>query len=210
MKAILFDLDGVIVATEPYHFQAWRTALRREGIPFDQDIYENLRGLSRKDTLEKILLLKGRKRGEKEKQEILEEKNRLYVSSLSSLSEKDILPGFRSFLSLAKEKKRKCAVASSSKNARAVLKKLGLLSDFDAITDGNEIAKAKPDPEVFLLAAEKLGVSDKDCRVIEDGKAGIEAAKKAGRRAVGIKEGAKSPLADYRFSSFDERRTLLK
>ena len=92
MKAILFDLDGVIVATEPYHFQAWRTALRREGIPFDQDIYENLRGLSRKDTLEKILLLKGRKRGKKEKQEILEEKNRLYVSSLSSLSENRIVP----------------------------------------------------------------------------------------------------------------------
>lgn len=204
IKTVIFDLDGVIVSTDDYHYQAWKMLANREGIPFDRERNNLLRGVSRRASLE-IILEKGKKSyTEEEKEGMMKAKNDCYVSLLKNITPKDILPGFLDFLSFLKKKGIKTAIGSSSKNTKTILSYLRLLDSFTAIADGTEISHSKPNPEVFLLAAKKTGTAPEDCAVIEDAVAGIEAAKAGNMTAVAIKDAKKSPIADIRADSFVE------
>lgn len=204
VKGVIFDLDGVICSTDEFHYKAWKRICDERSIPFDRKVNNLLRGVSRKDSLEIILKEAGMNFSDEEKDRMLKEKNDIYVSELSSLSSDDIAPGFMDFLSLLKKKGIKTAVGSSSKNTKRILTHLGLINSFDAIADGTEITRSKPDPEVFLLAAQKIHTDPKDCAVIEDAEAGIKAAKAGGMLGIAIKDAKKSPLADIRADSFKE------
>lgn len=209
-KAIIFDLDGVIVSTDNYHYQAWKSIAEKEGISFDRERNNLLRGVSRRESLEIILELSTKQYSEEEKEALMKEKNEIYVSLLNNLTPKDILPGFLDFLSLLKQKGIKTAIGSSSKNTKKILTNIHLIDAFDAIADGNEITHSKPDPEVFLLACKKLNLQPKNCAVIEDAVAGIKAAKSAEMIAIAIKDAKKSPFADIKVDSFSEIIPLLK
>jgi beta-phosphoglucomutase len=186
ISAVIFDLDGVIVSTDEYHYQAWKQISYQEGIFFDRNINERLRGVSRMESLEIILSHSGKNYSEREKEVLAQQKNDVYCELLNKLSPNDILPGVINLLLSLKAKHIKIAIGSSSKNTPFILKQIGLTANFDAIADGNGIKNSKPDPEVFLLAAEKLGVRPEECVVIEDAQAGIDAAIAAGMIAVGV------------------------
>ncbi|NYE06552.1 beta-phosphoglucomutase [Bacillus niacini] len=184
--AVIFDLDGVIVSTDEFHYQAWKQISNQEKIYFDREINERLRGVSRMESLEIILSHSDKKYSEKDKQLLAQRKNEVYCDLLNKLSPNDILPGVINLLMNLKAKDIKIAIGSSSKNTPFILEQIGLSSSFDAIADGNSIMNSKPDPEVFLLAAGKLGVAPEECAVIEDAQAGIDAAIAAGMKAVGV------------------------
>lgn len=186
ISAVIFDLDGVIVSTDEFHYQAWKQISDQEKIYFDREINERLRGVSRMESLEIILSHSDKNFSENEKQLLAQQKNEIYCELLNKLSPNDILPGVINLLLSLKAKDIKIAIGSSSKNTPFILEQIGLASSFDAIADGNGITNSKPDPEVFLLAAEKLGVNPEECVVIEDAQAGIDAAISAGMIAVGI------------------------
>ncbi len=198
MKAVIFDLDGVIVSTDEFHFEGWKRMAEGEGIYFDREINERLRGVSRMESLQIILEKSEKPYGMEEKDGLATKKNGYYRELLNNLTEKDILPGVMNILASLKYKGIKIAIGSSSKNTPVILEKIKLNHYFDAIADGNEIKNSKPDPEVFLLAAEKLGISPSDCVVVEDAHAGIEAAIAAGMKAVGIGFASNSPKAHYK------------
>jgi len=189
LKAVLFDLDGVIVNTSKFHFLAWKKLADREGIYFDEAINERLKGVSRMDSLEIILERRKRDYSHAEKLEMCEKKNNWYMEMIEKLTPGDILPGVKDVLDSAKKEGIRIALCSASKNAGKIISKLGLYDYFDTIVDGNDIKRSKPDPEVFLLACERLGISPEECAVIEDAYAGIEAAKAGGMKAVGIGSG---------------------
>ena len=209
MKAIIFDLDGVICSTDDYHYQAWKAIADGEGIPFDRERNNLLRGVSRLQSLEIILEKGSRTYTMDEKEALMAKKNEIYVRLLENLTPDDILPGFMDFLSLCKTHGLKTAIGSSSRNTKLILTRLGLIDSFDAIADGTEITHSKPDPEVFLLAAAKIGIAPEDCAVIEDAVAGIRAAKAGGMTAIAIKDARKSPEADILADSFDDIRIKL-
>lgn len=186
MKAFIFDLDGVIVSTDDLHFLAWKHMADLEGIYFDQNINHRLRGVSRLASLEIILEQAKKSYTDVEKQNLCELKNRYYVSLLETLSSKDILPGVLPTLEYLKKKGYLLAIGSSSKNARIILDKIGLTEYFDVISDGNNITKSKPDPEVFLKAMTMLGLTHRDCAVVEDAEAGIDAANHAQMVSIGV------------------------
>jgi beta-phosphoglucomutase len=186
ISAVIFDLDGVIVSTDEYHFQAWKEISDQEGIYFDREINERLRGVSRMESLEIILSHSDRSYSEKEKEHLAQQKNIIYCELLNKLSPNDILPGVINLLLGLKARDIMIAIGSSSKNTPFILEQIGLASSFDAIADGNSITNSKPDPEVFLLAAMKLGVDPEECVVIEDAQAGIDAAIAARMKAVGV------------------------
>jgi len=183
MIGVIFDLDGVIVDTARFHFLAWKKLADELGIPFDEKKNEKLRGLSRRDSL---LAMVGHPLPEERIVELTERKNNYYLEYLEMLSPAHILPGAKELLEELRERKVKIALASSSKNAKKVLEKIGLRNVFDVIVDGYDIKKAKPDPEIFLLTAKRLEENPSHCVVIEDAQAGITAAKRAGMFAVGI------------------------
>lgn len=185
-KAVIFDLDGVIVSTDEYHYAAWKKIADEEGIYFDREINELLRGVTRLECL-KIILQKAEKiYSDNEKFFMTEQKNTYYIQLLAELTAESILPGVLDLLNILKNKGIKVAIGSSSKNACMILERIGLRESFDAIVDGNRIKHSKPDPEVFLLAAEYLGLTPDECVVIEDAAAGIDAALRAGMKAVGV------------------------
>jgi beta-phosphoglucomutase len=186
ISAVVFDLDGVIVSTDEFHYQAWKQISDQEGIYFNREINERLRGVSRMESLEIILSHSDKNYSEKDKQLLAQRKNEVYCALLNKLSPNDILPGVIDLLLSLKAKDIKIAIGSSSKNTPFILEQIGLASSFDAIADGNSITNSKPDPEVFLLAAEKLGVAPEECVVVEDAQAGIDAAIAAGMKAVGV------------------------
>lgn len=186
ISAVIFDLDGVIVSTDEFHYQAWKQISVQEKIYFDREINERLRGVSRMESLEIILSHSDKNYSENDKQLLAQQKNEVYCELLNKLSPNDILPGVINLLLSLKAKGIKIAIGSSSKNTPFILEQIGLASSFDAIADGNCITNSKPDPEVFLLAAEKLGVLSEECVVIEDAQAGIDAAISAGMLAVGV------------------------
>lgn len=186
IKAVIFDLDGVIVCTDELHYKAWSQLAEREGIYFDKEINDRLRGVSRMASLEIILEKAEKTYSAEEKQEMCDYKNSLYVSLLSTLSPDDILPGVEQTLDKLTESRIKIAIGSSSRNTKAILERIGLANRFDAIADGTEISNSKPHPEVFLLAAAKLGIEPQFCAVVEDAAAGIEAAKNAGMTAFAV------------------------
>jgi beta-phosphoglucomutase len=196
-KAVIFDLDGVILSTDDFHYRAWKRLADREGIYFDREINERLRGVSRMESLEIILERAERDYSSEEKLEMATFKNDFYRESLDQLTPADVFPGVSEVLALLKEKGIRSAIGSSSKNARFILERTGLQESFDAVSDGTNIENSKPHPEVFLKAAEMLGVPPETCLVVEDADAGIESAKAAGMFALGIGPAACHAAADY-------------
>lgn len=194
IKAVIFDLDGVIVSTDDCHFRAWKRMADEEGIYFDREINNRLRGVSRMASLDIVLERSKREYSEKEKQELAERKNEYYKELICELTPDDILPGVMDKLENLKENGIKIAIGSSSKNTPIILKQIGLDGYFDAVSDGNNITHSKPDPEVFLKAAEMLNIPPEDCMIVEDADAGIEAGKRAGMKTLAV-QGAKG--ADF-------------
>lgn len=186
LKAILFDLDGVIVDTAKYHYLAWKKLADREGIYFDKKINERLKGVSRMASLEIILERSRRVYSEEEKHRMTEIKNNWYSEMIEQLKPDEILPGVIDFLNSLKTNGIKCAICSASKSAAFIIDKLGITKYFDTIVGGHDITKSKPDPEVFLVAAKRLKTIPGDCVVFEDAYAGIEGAKRAGMKALGL------------------------
>jgi len=197
MKACIFDLDGVIVSTDEYHFRAWKEIADREGIYFDRKINDRLRGVSRMDSLEIILARSARCYTQAEKATLAEQKNIVYRRLLNDLTPQDLLPFVRETLQLLRDKGVLLAIGSSSKNTPLILQKIGYEGYFDAVSDGNCVTHSKPHPEVFLKAAEMLGITPKECMVVEDASAGIEAAKRGGFSAAGLQGAKVHPLTDY-------------
>lgn len=203
-KAVIFDLDGVIVSTDEYHFQAWKAIADEEGIYFDQEINQGLRGVSRMESLEVLLRKSPRVYSAAEKERLAQRKNELYRQLLEQLTPADILGGVLTLLDSLKMHQIKMAIGSSSKNTPVILEKIGLTGFFDAVADGSEIHNSKPDPEVFLLAASKLVVEPFECVVVEDAEAGLQAARAAGMYALGIGSPTALPSADTVISSLEE------
>ncbi len=185
-KAIIFDLDGVIVDTAKYHFIAWQEIARQLGINFTKMDNELLKGVSRIQSLEIILELGQKSLNQSEKDAILEAKNTHYLELISQMNKDEMLPGIKELLWDLKQSNIPFALGSASKNARRILEALNIADWFTAIVDGNDVSKAKPDPEVFLTAAKRLGKQPEHCIVVEDSQAGILAAKNAGMKAIGI------------------------
>ena len=185
-KAILFDLDGVIVDTAKHHFIAWRALADELGFTFTEADNERLKGVSRMDSLNILLEIGGITLTEDKKKELAAKKNEQYVKAIKQMDRSEILPGVENFLAELKDKGIPFALGSASKNAPLILQQINLYDTFDAIVDGNVITKAKPDPEVFIKGAELLNVNPADCVVFEDAQAGIEAGKHAGMYVVGV------------------------
>jgi len=202
--AFIFDLDGVIVDTARFHFIAWKMIADNLGIPFSEKENEDLKGVSRVDSLKKILKMGNKTLSEDEFNRLLVQKNEDYLTRVDTLDENDILPGVVPFLSKIEALNIPIALGSASKNARKILTKIGLKSRFRVIVDGNLIQKPKPNPEVFLKAAELLHVSPKNCIVFEDSTAGIQAANTATMTSVGIGNASVLNQADFVYDSFKE------
>lgn len=201
VKAILFDLDGVIVTTDDCHYRAWKRMADEEGIYFDREINERLRGVSRMASLAIVLERAKKAYGEEEKEELAARKNRYYVELICELTPEAILPGVMENLIALKEAGIRIAIGSSSKNTPIILKQIGLDMIFDAVSDGNNISRSKPDPEVFLKAADMLGVAYEECLVVEDADAGIEAGKAAGMKTLAVNN---ARGGDYHYRSLAE------
>jgi beta-phosphoglucomutase len=184
--AFLFDLDGVLVDTAVFHFQAWRRLTKELGFDIDEAFNETLKGISRMDSLDRILAHGNVSLSQEEKNDYARQKNEWYLELVNQMTPADILPGVEDFLKEAKEQGIKIALGSASKNAQIILEKTGILHYFDALVDGNHVSKSKPDPEVFLKGAEALEVTNEECVVFEDAYAGVQAAKAADMYAVGI------------------------
>jgi beta-phosphoglucomutase len=199
-EAVIFDLDGVILSTDDFHYKAWKKMADREGIYFDRTINERLRGVSRMESLAIILERAQKKYTEAEKVEMATFKNNFYRESLNALTPADIFPGVPEFLKFLKDRGIKIAIGSSSKNAKFILKQIGMGNTFDAVSDGTNITNSKPDPEVFLMAAEMVAVAPERCLVIEDAEAGIDAAKAGGMDALGIGFVSGYSKNDYSFA----------
>lgn len=192
IKACIFDLDGVIVDTAHYHFLAWKRLANEIGIDLTEDDNEKLKGVSRMRSLDIILELGGVTLAEHEKEKLANKKNSWFVDYVERMAPEEIFPGVKSLLQQLRAKGYKVGLASSSKNARTVIQLLKIQNEFDAVVDGTMITHSKPHPEIFLLAAEKLGIPPADCLVFEDAEAGVEAALAAGMKCVGI--GSKDQL----------------
>lgn len=186
IKACLFDLDGVVVDTAKYHYLAWKRLASSLGFDFTKEDNERLKGVSRVQSLEILLSIGKVKPSESQKLKMAADKNSWYVEYISKLNETEILPGVKSLLIELRQNGIKIALGSASKNSMLILNNLNLIPYFDVIIDGNKVSKAKPDPEVFLLGAKELNVMPSECVVFEDAKAGIEAAKAANMKAIGI------------------------
>jgi beta-phosphoglucomutase len=186
IKAVIFDLDGVIVDTAHYHFVAWKRLAEELGIKFTEKDNERLKGVSRMQSLEIILELGHKTLPEKEKEELAARKNEWFVSYINAVKPDEIYPGVKELLTKLKSQGIRVALASSSKNAATVLRLLQIEDIFDAVVDGTMIKNSKPDPEIFLLAASKVGIAPANCVVFEDAEAGVEAALAAGMKCVGI------------------------
>ena len=204
-KAVIFDLDGVICFTDEYHYLAWKQLADKLSIPFDRTINERLRGVSRMDSLEIILeQYTGPELSAEEKEKLATEKNDIYRKSLKNMSPADLSDEVKETLNALRDKGLKLAIGSSSKNTKFILKQIGLEDFFDAISDGTNITRSKPDPEVFLKAAEFVREEPADCLVIEDAEAGIDAAVAGGFDGAGIGSAADYSKATYRLESFKD------
>lgn len=196
-KAVIFDLDGVICFTDKYHYLAWKSMADDEGIYFDEVINNRLRGVSRMESLEIILERAAKEYTEEEKVEMATKKNERYKELLKEMSPADLPEDVAQALKGLKAMGVKIAIGSSSKNAGTILTQIGIINEFDKISDGNNITNSKPDPEVFLKAAEMLELDPKDCLVVEDAKAGIAAAKAGRFDCAGIGEAAEDADTTY-------------
>ncbi len=200
----IFDLDGVIVDTAKYHYLAWRNLANELGFEFTHDQNELFKGVSRKRCLEILLDIGGVEATKAQFDTWMIEKNEDYLKYIEKMDESEILPDVTKVLRYLKERELPIALGSASKNAKPILEKVKLLPYFDVIVDGNNVTKAKPDPEVFLIAAEELGVNPQNCVVFEDAQAGIKAANAAGMVSIGIGDAKILSEADYNFNDFTE------
>ncbi|MCG1037758.1 beta-phosphoglucomutase [Polaribacter sargassicola] len=200
-RGFIFDLDGVIVDTAKYHYLAWKKLANELGFEFTKEQNELFKGVSRKRCLEILLEIGNRKATQEEFDTWMIEKNVDYLEYIKKMDQSEILPDVPKILQYLKENNIPIALGSASKNAQPILEKVGLLHYFDAIVDGNNVTKAKPDPEVFLLAAKHLNVAPTDCVVFEDAVAGIEAANRAKMISIGI--GDKNVLTEAQFNFVD-------
>lgn len=204
-NGVIFDLDGVLVDTAKYHFLAWRALAERLKINFREQDNEGLKGVSRQESLELLLSLGTDTYSEAEKESFMEEKNQRYLGYISQMTETEILPGVLVLLKKLKQQGIKIALGSASKNAETILTNTKIKNYFDAIVDGNQVSQSKPDPEVFLLGAEKLHLVPSQCIVFEDAAAGIVAAKKAGMLAIGVGQKENLGQADYVVGDLTEK-----
>lgn len=203
-NAIIFDLDGVICHTDKYHYEAWKKVADSLGIYFDEVINNRLRGVSRMESFGIILERYDGTMSEEDKVKYATEKNEIYKELLKNMSPSDLQEEVKNTLDGLREKGLKLAIGSSSKNAPFILKQLGLGDYFDAISDGNNITKSKPDPEVFIKAAQFVGEEPETCLVVEDAEAGLMAAKAGGMAGAGIGDAAGSRLCDYSLHTFSD------
>ena len=194
--AIIFDLDGVICSTDRYHYLAWKALADKLRIPFDEQVNRKLRGVSRMESLEIILGESSNMYSDAEKQELAEEKNSIYRAYLSQMTPADLSREVRMTLHTLRQRGYLLAIGSSSKNTKQILEQLGLGGFFDAIADGTQITRSKPDPEVFLLAASMLGVRPENAIVIEDAESGVRAACAGRFRVIGIRTDGNDPDSD--------------
>ena len=201
-KAFIFDLDGVIVDTAKYHYLAWKKIATELGIDFTHEHNELLKGVSRVRSLDIILGLGNVDPSQEQKDQWLVQKNEEYLTYLVDMDQSEILPGVMKVLEFLKANNQPIALGSASKNARPILEKTGILSYFDVIVDGNDVSNAKPDPEVFLQAAQKLGVTNENSIVFEDSVAGIQAANIAAMKSIGIGDATILNEAKYNFKDF--------
>lgn len=210
ISAILFDLDGVFCSTDRFHYRAWKELADRLGLPFNEEINRQLRGVSRMESLEILLRGSERKFTFQEKAALAEENNRRYRQLLMGLTQADVSPPVRQTLrELRARGGDRQAVASSSRNTPLILQRVGLDTWFDAVIDGNQITRSKPDPEVFLRAAQALGFPPARCLVVEDADAGVEAALRGGFPCAGIGPAARNPNVTRPLSSLSQLLQIL-
>lgn len=203
-KGFIFDLDGVIVDTAKYHFLAWKKLAKSIGVDFSEVQNEQLKGVSRVRSLEKILAWGNKTLSDEDFKKLMAQKNEDYLSYINEMDATEILPDVSKVLDFLIEKKQAIALGSASKNATPILQKVHLLEKFDAIVDGNDVSKAKPDPEVFLIGANLLDIEPENCIVFEDSVAGVQAANIANMISIGIGEQSVLHEADYIFKDFTE------
>lgn len=206
-KGFIFDLDGVIVDTAKYHYLAWKNLANQLGFEFTEAQNELFKGVSRKRCLEILLEIGKVEASQEDFDRWMVEKNTEYLTYIENMNASEILPEVPRVLAFLKEKNIPIALGSASKNAQPILEKVGLLHYFDAIVDGNNVTKAKPDPEVFLLAAKQLGVQAIDCIVFEDAVAGVQAANAAKMISIGIGDATILSEAAFNFNNFTEMST---
>jgi beta-phosphoglucomutase len=205
IKACIFDMDGVLVSTEIYHFKAWKRLAETLGFSIDEKFNENLKGVSRTVCLDLILQHGGIEKTQAEKDVLAAQKNTWFLEYVKNeITPANVYPGVIDFLSDLKAHGYRTAMGSASKNAPLLIEKLGIESYFEAIVDGNMITKAKPNPEVFLKGAELIGVEPQHCVVFEDAKSGVEAAKNGGMYCIGVGSPKNLPQADFCISNFTQ------
>ena len=205
ISGLIFDLDGVLVFTDKYHYLAWKQIADEMGIPFDETINDKLRGVSRMQSLEIILEnYSGEPLTDEQKSDIADRKNAIYRSYLQKMTPDDVSEEVRNTLEMLKKKGYKLAVGSSSKNAGFILEQVALRDAFDAVSDGNMITRSKPDPEVFIKAAHLIGCDPEQSAVVEDAEAGIDAAKDGGMMAVAIGNATAYDRSDIRLDTISD------
>ena len=187
INAVLFDLDGVLVSTDEFHYRSWKRLCDEENFAFfDHEFNHQFRGVARMECVELLTKASGKHYSREQKTEIAERKNRYFIESLSAVTPTELLPGSLSALKELKKRGVKIAVASNSRNAQTIIDRVGIGHLLDTLVDGYQIQNSKPDPEVFLLAARNVSVPPAECLVVEDAVAGIEAAQRAGMKCIGI------------------------
>ncbi|HED23507.1 MAG TPA: beta-phosphoglucomutase [Firmicutes bacterium] len=199
IRAFIFDLDGVLTDTAEYHYRAWKRLADEEKVPFTREDNEKLRGVSRRASLE--LIFHGRSLTEEKASELMDRKNGYYREYLQNITAGDLLPGAIELLGILKARGCRLALASASKNAPGVIERLNIASYFEVIADGNSVQKTKPAPDLFLYAADRLGIPPENCLVVEDAEAGIAAARAAGMATIGIGPPERVGKADYIYPS---------
>lgn len=210
LDAVIFDLDGVICFTDKFHYQAWKKLADGLGIYFDETINNRLRGVSRMASLDIILERSDKTYSLEEKEAFAEEKNETYRELLKTMTPADLSDEVRDTLAALRDRGYRLAIGSSSKNTKFILQRIGLADFFDAIADGTDITRSKPDPEVFLTAAKKLWIAPERCAVVEDAKAGIQAAKAGGMIALALNGDARDcGSEDYNLCSFSDLLNIL-
>ena len=207
--AVIFDLDGVICYTDEYHYQAWKAMADSIGVSFDREINNRLRGVSRMASLDIVLEKYHGELSEAEKEELADQKNEIYKKLLAQMSPADLSDEVKSTLAELRRRGYQLAIGSSSKNAPFILRQIGLGEYFDAVSDGNNITRSKPDPEVFEKAAKMLWVGAKRCLVVEDAVSGAEAAHKGGMKAACVGDASRAGAGDYNMKSVKDLLEIL-
>lgn len=210
IKAVIFDLDGVLVHTDKFHYLAWKALADKLGVYFDETINNRCRGVSRMESLDIVLERSDKTYTQEEKVAFATEKNEIYKSYLATMTSNDVTDDVRNTVLSLKNRGIKVAIGSSSKNTRFILERVGLIDLFDAISDGNNISHSKPDPEVFLKAAEFLGIEPCYCMIVEDAVSGVEAGKRAEMTTTAIGDAAIAHIADNDIEKLSDILDIVK